>query len=138
MVMEATDSKPNIGKIGELTAEKYLKAKRYKILDKNYFLKTKTGVKLGEIDIIAKKDKTIVFVEVKAITQRRGRGFLPEDKVNRRKKKKLIMVSEKWLQKNKMPLTTARQIDIIAIELDLENRKARLRHYENAIENKDY
>ncbi len=136
--MEDNYPKYNIGKIGELTAEKYLKSKKYKILEKNYFLKTKTNIKLGEIDIVAKKNNTIVFVEVKAINKERGIGFRPEDKVNKSKKRKLIITATKWLQKNKLPLTTDHQIDIIAIELNLERKSAKLRHYENAIENKKY
>lgn len=133
--MNSQNPKHMIGNVGELVAEKYLKAKKYKILDRNFFLKTKTGVKLGELDIIARKDKTIVFVEVKAINQRKGIGIRPEDKVDSRKKRKLIITAESWLRKNKLPLTTACQIDIIAIELNLESKKARIRHYENAIEN---
>jgi putative endonuclease len=134
--MNSQNPKHMIGNVGELVAEKYLKAKKYKILDKNYFLKTKTGVKLGELDIVAKKDGIIVFVEVKAIDQGRGIGIRPEDKVDSRKKHKLIMTAESWLQKNKLPLTTPCQIDIIAIELNLENKRAKVLHYENAIESK--
>ena len=47
------------GKLGECIARIYLRLHLYKILEKNF--KTNTG----EIDIIAKKGKTIVFVEVK-------------------------------------------------------------------------
>jgi len=134
--MNSQNPKHAIGTIGELVAEKYLKAKKYRILDRNYFLKTKTGVKLGELDIVAKKDRIIVFVEVKAINQRKGIGIRPEDKVDNRKKRKLIMTAENWLQKNKLPLTTACQIDIIAIELNMENKKAKVLHYKNVIESK--
>ena len=48
------------GNIGEALAVKFLKKNKYKILETNY------TSKLVEIDIIALKDKTIVFVEVKA------------------------------------------------------------------------
>ena len=44
------------GKLGECIARIYLRLHLYKILEKNF--KTNTG----EIDIIAKKGKTIVFV----------------------------------------------------------------------------
>ena len=47
------------GKLGECIARIYLRLHLYKILEKNF--KTNTG----EIDIIAKTAKTIVFVEVK-------------------------------------------------------------------------
>ena len=51
-----------IGKSGEEKAIVYLKKNRYKILETNY----KNA--LGEIDIICRKRKTIIFVEVKSRT----------------------------------------------------------------------
>lgn len=48
-----------IGKDGENMTAQYLKHRLYKILDKNY---KAAG---GEIDIIAQKGNTLVFVEVK-------------------------------------------------------------------------
>ena len=50
------------GNIGEILAINFLKKNKYKILEKNY------TCKLGEIDIIALKNNTVVFVEVKART----------------------------------------------------------------------
>ena len=47
---------------GEILAQNYLKKQKYKILETNY------SCKLGEIDIIAKENDTIVFVEVKTRT----------------------------------------------------------------------
>lgn len=47
------------GDKAEERAAKYLKDKGYKILKRNYLCP------LGEVDIIAKKDGAIVFVEVK-------------------------------------------------------------------------
>ena len=48
-----------LGKNGEKEACSYLKKNGWKILEKNY----KTP--FGEIDIIAKKDDTVAFIEVK-------------------------------------------------------------------------
>lgn len=45
---------------GEAIAEKYLQANNYKIITKNFYSKR------GEIDIIAQKNDTIIFIEVKA------------------------------------------------------------------------
>lgn len=48
-----------IGDFGEDAATEYLENEDYEILERNF------RVKAGEIDIIAEKDDTIVFVEVK-------------------------------------------------------------------------
>jgi len=51
-----------LGAAGEKAAVKYLKKKKYKILEKNY------TCPFGEADIIARDGEDIVFVEVKTRT----------------------------------------------------------------------
>ncbi len=51
--------KENDGKIGEDIACEYLKKSHYKIIKRNF------RIKLGEIDIIARDGKSLVFIEVK-------------------------------------------------------------------------
>ena len=73
-------NKRSIGNIGEDIAVKWLvKNKNYNILDRNY------SAGCGEIDIIAKKGKTIVFVEVKFRTN--TEKGLPREAVDYRKQK---------------------------------------------------
>ena len=62
------------GKLGECIARIYLRLHLYKILEKNFRTNT------GEIDIIAKKGETIVFVEVKFRTN--TEKGLPREAVN--------------------------------------------------------
>jgi len=52
----------NIGKIGEQKASEYLNKNGFVILKKNF------RSLMGEIDIIAKKEKTVYFIEVKTRT----------------------------------------------------------------------
>lgn len=63
-VTEERDGMHNrrLGLKGEAAARKYLKKQGYKILEKNY------KTKFGEIDIIAEKDGTVAFIEVKTRT----------------------------------------------------------------------
>lgn len=55
----AADERQILGRKGEKTAAKYLKKNGWKILERNYVSP------FGEVDIIARKDTTIAFVEVK-------------------------------------------------------------------------
>ena len=124
------DNSKEIGKLGEKIAEDYLQKKGYKILDKNYVFKIPKSPKFGEIDIVAKKGDTICFFEVKTLLNPKTLIF-PEEKVDFQKQKKLIKTAESWLIKNKIPLNKKWQIDIISILL--ENGKAKISHFENAI-----
>lgn len=120
-----------LGNLGEKLAQRYLKSKGYKILDKNYFFRIPGAPQKGEIDIIAKKGDLVSFVEVKTLRQARGNPFLPEDKVDFRKRKRIIKTAEYWLTKNKIPLDSKWQINIIAVTIDLSNKKAKIKYFKN-------
>jgi len=128
-------NKKETGKLGEKIAENYLEAKGYQILEKNYFLKVEGSPFLGEIDIIAKKEETICFVEVKTLVGSLSTGFVedfsPEQRVNFKKRKKIARVAEIWLTKNKIPLDSNWQIDLLSIVLDLQGKKAKIKHFQN-------
>ena len=122
--------KKGIGNFGEKIAENYLRNKGYQILDKNFVFRMPGNPQKGEIDIVTKKGDIISFVEVK--TLKRKEGFLPEDKVNFSKRKKLRVAAERWLMKNKIPLDSKWQIDVISVEIG-QNKKIKIDHFENAI-----
>jgi len=125
----------NVGKAGEEIAVKFLKEKGYEILDRNYRFQIPGDLQRGEIDIVAKKDGTIYFVEVKTLKDPKIEIF-PEEKVNFSKKKKMILTAESWLLKNKIPLDSKWQIDIISVEI--KNGKTKIFHFENAISALDF
>lgn len=123
------------GKLGEDIACDYLKNKGYKILQRNFERKISQFLK-SEIDIIAKKQDAIHFIEVKA--QKVGRAtsncwFLPEDKVDYKKQRKIIKTAELWLSKNKIPLDSKWQIDIISIKISPDPDGTEINHFENAV-----
>ncbi len=70
-----------IGKIGENLAAKYLEKNGFKILQRNW------QAKFGEIDIIAQKDNTTYFIEIK--TQYKSSKTSPIDEITPRKIAKL-------------------------------------------------
>ncbi len=81
------------GNSGEAQAFHYLIENNYKILETNY------KCKIGEIDIIATKDNTIIFVEVK---KRNSTKYgLPREAVTPYKQRKIKMVATWYLQKTK-------------------------------------
>ncbi|MCP4216797.1 MAG: YraN family protein [bacterium] len=75
-----------IGPQGERTAAEYLKKNGYKIIDHNY------KVCGSEVDLIAFKDETLCFVEVK--TRGTDKYGLPEEFVDRRKIRKIIRAAK--------------------------------------------
>ena len=87
-------NKRAVGNYGESIAVEYLKKKAYKIIERNF------RCPFGEIDIIAKENNTIVFVEVKS---RKSKDFaLPEQAVDRNKQKNIIKVAQYFLNKNNL------------------------------------
>jgi len=122
-----------IGNLGEKIAENYLKKKGYKILEKNYEFRTFEGPQKGEIDIIAKRKDTITFFEIKTLKQSQTENFLPEDKVDFFKQRKIIKSAESWLIKNKISFNSKWQIDVIGIIVDPREKKAKIRHFQNVV-----
>lgn len=108
------------GNLGEKIAEKYLTSKGYRVLEKNYRIKT------GEIDLIALKNNLLVFVEVKART---GLSYgYPYEAVHRQKQRKIIKTALYYMKSKNMNLYQPR-FDIV--EVYLGNKKG-VNHIENA------
>lgn len=81
------------GNYGEDAVEKYLKTNGYRIIDRNW--KTKQC----EIDIIAKKDRCVYFVEVKyRFSPDQGEGF---DYITPVKLRQMSFAAEYWVAQNK-------------------------------------
>ena len=128
--MKKRNKQGKIGKWGEEVAVKYLHQKGYKVLERNYYFRDCRNLKRGEIDIIAKKDDVVSFIEVKTL-KNPGELISPEEKVNAIKRKKLRKTAESWLIKKKIPLDSKWQIDVIAIEL--RDKKVKINHFKNVV-----
>ena len=123
--------KREIGNFGEDAAVKYLKKKHYKILERNY-----TAGKL-ELDIIAKKRKEIVFIEVKTRSvisldnMPYGRAA---DAVDLEKRQNTVSAAYAYMRKN--PNNLNMRIDVIEVYLDKNSERQKIltiNHFENAI-----
>ena len=111
-----------IGKIGEEIAVKYLENLGYTIIERN-FLSTQ-----GEIDIVAKDKKELVFIEVKTRTNMQfGR---PAEAVNQPKQKHLIGSAKYYLYSKQLENEFVR-IDVI--EVYLTKNSARINHIKQII-----
>lgn len=99
-------SKIQKGAIGEEVAVSYLKRKGYKILEKNF------RCPVGEIDIIARDQDDLVFIEVKTRTS--GVMGYPEEAVNLQKQRKIIHAALHYLQKRNLSDEKIR-FDVMAI-----------------------
>jgi putative endonuclease len=78
---------------------------------------------LGEIDIVARENKTIVFVEVK--TRKSNRLGYPEQAVGIKKQKKMSQLALWYLQKRKL-FGIAARFDVVAINLYPEENNIKL------------
>lgn len=93
------------GKLGEELAAHYLIGKGYEIVERNWRNVHK------EIDIIARKDKELVIVEVK--TRQSDEYGEPDAAVTRQKQKRLIAAANAYLFEKKLDLGT--RFDVISI-----------------------
>ena len=124
--------KRKFGDIGEKIAEKYLIKKGYTIVEKNYLKPW------GEIDLVVKKDGGLIFCEVKTREAKHVEHYLAEASVNRLKIKKLQKICETYLLEKRYPIDQKWQIDVLAVAINKENLKARVKHFENAVWEKVY
>lgn len=122
-----SQERKDVGLIGEKIAANYLQKNGYEILDTNF--SNELGYRRGEIDIVARdvKNKEIIFAEVKTRQKGTSNASTPELAITRQKYRKLLKIIFNYLNKNKLQ-DSSHRLDAIAIELDMENKKAKLRH----------
>ncbi len=128
----AQTSKQNVGQIGEGVAVKHLVKHSFKILDRNY------RKKWGEIDVIAKKDNVLHFIEVKSIQWPydkpiNAKDFQPEENMHLWKRQRLARTIKTYLSDIRVSDEVEWQVDVIAIFLDFNVRRAKIRITENII-----
>ncbi|MBI5491450.1 MAG: YraN family protein [Deltaproteobacteria bacterium] len=77
------------GRAGEEEAERELKKRGYRVIEKNY------RCRFGEIDLVARDGKTLVFVEVK--TRANANFGTPQCGVNLKKQRHITMASSCYM-----------------------------------------
>jgi putative endonuclease len=118
-----TDTRRVTGIKGEEEAARFLARCGYAILDKN------VRTRAGEIDLVAKEGKTLVFVEVK--TRKDLEGDPPQAAVNARKQNRLGKLAHGYLKLKRMREMPCR-FDVVSIIVNDEGGVKAIRHIPNA------
>ncbi len=111
-----------IGKTGEEIACDFLYKKGFQIIEKNYYCHW------GEIDVIAKKNDKIHFVEIKTrVGTRKGE---PYESVNRQKLRKLMRAIQFYLLNRRLK-NYKLCLDVISIVLNSQGLVNKFNYFEN-------
>jgi putative endonuclease len=127
MEKQRTMNKKLVGLDGENLACSYLRRKGYKIITRNY------RCRIGEIDIVARHKKTLIFCEVKT---RNNKDFgEPFEAVTKFKQDRLRRLAECYLRSvhydQKFPKDFNFRFDVISIIFG-QNNDSEITHLENA------
>jgi putative endonuclease len=117
------DTRRTTGIRGEEEAARFLTRSGYAILDKN------VRTRAGEIDLIAKEGKTLVFVEVK--TRRDLESDPPQAAVHTRKQNRLAKLALGYLKQKRIRQTPCR-FDVVSVIINDEGGVKAIRHIPNA------
>ena len=98
----------------------FLKEQGYQVLEQNFYSR------FGEIDIIAEKDSTLVFVEVKY--RQSPKNGLPEEAVDKRKRLRIIRTADYYRMRKRVPEDRPCRFDVICLT------PKRITHHVNAFD----
>lgn len=119
-----TERSQLLGAAGERIAARHLEQHGYTVLDRNVRRSE------GEIDLVALKGETLVFVEVKLRTSRKMGAAIQQ--ISPAKGAKLRTLAEAYSAEHPEYPRDLR-IDLVAIELTVGGDVGQLNHIENAI-----
>ena len=109
---------------GEIFAARYLRDNGYEILSSNYVCR------FGEIDIVARKNGVISFVEVK--TRNQNTNVRPMEAVDEGKQKRLEMAAKSFLSATKMNAESC--FDVCEVYLDDNHALCGINYIKNAFQ----
>ncbi len=117
------DHRQDLGKWGEDIACLELERRGYAVLAKRY------RTRVGEIDIVCRDGQTVVFVEVKARTDRRFGGGAAA--ITPRKQRRMAHMALDFLARSGLTRSPCR-FDVVVVELDAG--RVRIDVFANAFE----
>lgn len=116
-------AKDELGRYGEDLAARHLVAAGYRIVERNWRCDG------GELDIVAQRGGTLVFVEVK--TRASARYGLPAEAVSRQKAQRIRGLAVRWIVARRPVFDDAR-FDVISVFCSAAGAEARVEHVEGA------
>ncbi len=123
-----SDRRQLLGQRGERLACDHLAARGYRVVDRNF------RTRYGEIDVVARSGRVLVFCEVKTrVSNGGGAPFGPLASVGPRKQRQLRRMAGQWLAAApRPPGGDSIRFDAIGVTLDPNGRLADLEHLEGA------
>jgi len=133
--MTNVTEKQSIGRLGEDLAVKHLENKGFNIIERNYLKK------YGEIDIIAKINDIIHFIEVKSVSRENNPnvsrvtadGYRPEDNIHAQKLKRLSRTIQAYLLSNYQSEEPVWVFDVITVKINMDKHQAHVKVLEDLI-----
>ena len=128
MLLKPKIKSKKLGDLGEKLAVKFLRKKRYKIIERNYLKPW------GELDIVAiAPDKSLVIVEVKTMREYFRDGIKPEDHLTHTKLHRLKRTASLYAgeRQDLIKDVVGWRIDLVAIVMGEEDKPVSVAHYEN-------
>ena len=115
-----------LGGWGEALAAEYLRRKRYEVVASRYHCR------FGEIDLIVKNKKYLVFVEVKLRKSARFAGAM--EYVDRRKQDRIRMTASMYLSQNETNLQPRFDVIEVYAPFGMDTPKPEINHLEDAFQ----
>ena len=117
-------AKDALGDAGEKLAIRFLKANRYQVIARN------VRFSIGEIDVIARHKKTLVFIEVK--TRQSTQYCHPIEVVDKKKRQKIKQMAMQYYRNEKYAVKgCAMRFDIITL-IWPEGKQPQIEHFVDA------
>jgi putative endonuclease len=124
------DIRRTLGALGERLACEHLAGRGYSLVDRNF------RTRYGELDLVARDERFLVFCEVKTRVIRGPPGpFGPLAAVGGRKRRQVREMARQWLAERSSRLggrPPELRFDAIGVSLEPSGRLVRLEHLEDA------
>ena len=121
---ELDKQKKELGRKGEEIALNFLKEKGYELIARNYRCH-----KFGELDLVMRDGKYLVFVEVR--TKKHTVHGTPLETVDYAKRRQIEKMAKLYMTKEKVPENTYCRFDVVGIVLS-GNGEPQIEHIQDA------